>query len=422
MDKNFSLHHRRFILRFITVLMVCLILTPSFAEERKLRGWNEEEGYQYVQFGWYPYETDGVDQPILWRILSVSGETAYVQSAEVIDAFKGTRYTTSTQALKIFRKFLFTQAERDALLSSTVLSLSDLRNPDYGFSTDSFNCEERSLPGTPYALSKGVAEEIPNVCYWVGSGRESYYVNPDGAILPVTRAMTLGAVPVLRVDFSVLILDGGTGTQDDPFTSSLSERCMALESTWLDLNLDGDEHALPNPARKAIPVYSGPGREYFSLEGSFITKHKVSVLPLAYDGDWLMIEYTAGSIYDLYPIDSGSHQFTYKKVGYISLSDFPSESWLRRREREGLQELSAAREKGSIAENCFVYDSLTMTGDPIYSLSEGTFIWFLGYEVIREEPVAYIEVEAYNTLMRGFVSLDAVELEDYDMEMLRRIF
>ena len=420
MDKIRVGIRRGMCLCLMIALVLCLIGVSSVAEEIKLRGWNEEEGYQYVQFGWYPYETDGADQPILWRILSVSGKTAYVQSVEAIDAYKGTRYTTLTQMFEVLRKFLFTRAERDALMSSAVLSLSDLRNPNYGFITEKSNCDERCLEGTPYAMSKGLAAEIPNVCYWTGSGRESYYVNPAGAILPVSRPMTLGVAPVLRFNFNVLKLDGGSGTEDDPFTSSMSERCMALENTQLNLNL-GDMILLNNPARKAIPVYSGPGREYFQFEGSFITKHNVKILPVAHDGDWLMIEYTAGGTYDLYPTDSASHKFARRKIGYISLSDAPG-TISKSKLKWDVPQLPTTMYKGVIGETCSMYDSIDMMGDPIYSLSEGTPIRYIGYELIAGDPVAYIEADVYDTLVRGFVTLDAVEVEDYDMELLRQIF
>ena len=40
-----------------------------------LRGWHESAGYQYVIMGYYPYEADGTEAPVLWQVLDVDADS-----------------------------------------------------------------------------------------------------------------------------------------------------------------------------------------------------------------------------------------------------------------------------------------------------------------------------------------------------------
>jgi len=71
--------------------MICLALLgsllPAFAgAEDGLRGYEKENGYVYLTLGEYPQRADGTVEPILWRVLSVDGEKAYLLSEYILFA------------------------------------------------------------------------------------------------------------------------------------------------------------------------------------------------------------------------------------------------------------------------------------------------------------------------------------------------
>ena len=47
-----------------------------------LRGYSKKEGYVYVSLGAYPTDGDGTVRPILWRVLSTDGISAYLLSVQ----------------------------------------------------------------------------------------------------------------------------------------------------------------------------------------------------------------------------------------------------------------------------------------------------------------------------------------------------
>ncbi|MDO4483503.1 MAG: hypothetical protein Q4C54_03425 [Clostridia bacterium] len=382
-----------------------LIISVCSAETIDLKGWDKENGYQYVRFGSYAYETDGEEFPVTWRVLSVNGTTAYVQSAEIIDVCKATKYSNETTVYKMLNKFLFTRAERDALLTGSMLSMADLENEVYGFRKGIMNDDTRIMTATPYAMSKGIKNENSNVSYWTNDGHTSCYVNPNGAILPVTRTMMLGIAPVLRINTEILKFDQGSGTRENPYFSSLSERCITLENSRMYLNLK-QHMTISNPLRETITVYSGPGREYFVFDGSKISLHRVSVNVMAHDGRWLMIEFLN---------DAG-----YRQIGYIAVEDI--HNTLGKKFFDKLPVISKKMYSGITRDMCVLYDSIAMQGDAIYVMDEGQPIKYIGYEIIEGKPMVYIETQAYNKPVRGFVELEKIELDDYDLNLLQQIF
>ena len=51
-----------------------------------LRGYSKKEGYVYVSLGAYPTDGDGTVRPILWRVLSTDGISAYLLSEYILEA------------------------------------------------------------------------------------------------------------------------------------------------------------------------------------------------------------------------------------------------------------------------------------------------------------------------------------------------
>ena len=55
---------------FMLVLVMMLGACAAAQEPFSLRGYDQKEGYQYVQLGEFPQDADGTVRPILWRVLS----------------------------------------------------------------------------------------------------------------------------------------------------------------------------------------------------------------------------------------------------------------------------------------------------------------------------------------------------------------
>ncbi|MBQ8161741.1 MAG: hypothetical protein IJ083_13480 [Clostridia bacterium] len=74
---------RRLLAAFMTLMF--LFLTASAIADAPVRGWDKDEGYQYVLAGSYPYEKDGTEAPVLWRVLEVKDGKALMITEYTID-------------------------------------------------------------------------------------------------------------------------------------------------------------------------------------------------------------------------------------------------------------------------------------------------------------------------------------------------
>ena len=74
--------------RIASLLLAALLLltTGLAAGESALRGYNKEDGYVYLRLGQYPQTEDGGIEPILWRVLTVDDEKAYLLSEYILFA------------------------------------------------------------------------------------------------------------------------------------------------------------------------------------------------------------------------------------------------------------------------------------------------------------------------------------------------
>ena len=76
--------------RRAALLLACFFLFPASSpaagmDDCGLRGWQPENGYQYVILGFYPYEADGTRAPVLWQVLDVEDGQALLYTTYVIE-------------------------------------------------------------------------------------------------------------------------------------------------------------------------------------------------------------------------------------------------------------------------------------------------------------------------------------------------
>ena len=235
----------------ILLLMLCLL--PMTAQgETTLRGWVKGQGYQYVLLGDYPYEKDGTEAPVLWRILEVQDDQALLLTEYVIDVSQVIFETDPVVIEKKTYRHINSYAEsdlyvhlnttgldtllgddpiRDALIEEPgggklfILNTMQFLNPDYGFSATRWN-EQRSrwAGGTPYALGRGLyAQNSQQSTYWVADiksadGYMMQLVGYNGHLSYGGYTRTnVGLRLSVRLDLTQLDVIGGDGTREAPF-------------------------------------------------------------------------------------------------------------------------------------------------------------------------------------------------------------
>lgn len=247
------------LLRTLSIfLLLCLLLSSAAAEAPTLRGYDQSQGYVYLNLGTFPQTADGQVQPILWRVLTVEDGQAYILSEYVLEArcihsdyyayahkptdkkypgFDGDfSQTEMSQYLNgDFAQNNFTQeelalvAQDETLGQFYLVTAADLKNKDYGFGTD----QSRKAWGTEYAKANGL------FVYSVSRGKHSPYWTRDQSTSDARHARcikaagNLGRINVITVDEGMrpacklnlenLTITGGQGTMEEPYTVSLQE-------------------------------------------------------------------------------------------------------------------------------------------------------------------------------------------------------
>ncbi len=115
--------------RAVALALLAVLCAGAASAEGALRGYSKDEGYVYVHLGRYPQTEVGDIRPILWRVLSVDGEKAFLLSEYVL--FARAMHTS----LKDYRDVLkgdFAQTELCHYLNTT-------------FSGDAFTEEETEM-------------------------------------------------------------------------------------------------------------------------------------------------------------------------------------------------------------------------------------------------------------------------------------
>lgn len=249
----------------VFLLMLCLL--PVTAQgETNLRGYVKGQGYQYVLFGDYPYEKDGTEAPVLWRILEVQDGQMLLLTEYVIDVSQVIFETDPVVIEKKTYRRISSYAESDlyvhlnttvldALLGDDplrnalieepgggklfILNMMQFLNPDYGFSATRWNeRKSRWAGGTPYAIERGLfAQNNQQSTYWVAEVK-----SPDGYMMQLvgynghlsyggyTRT-NVGLRLSVRLDLTRLAVAEGDGTKDAPFVFTYVEPADTPEPT-----------------------------------------------------------------------------------------------------------------------------------------------------------------------------------------------
>lgn len=200
------------------------------------QGWNGRN-YQYVFFGEYPQE-DSDPQPILWRVLSVENDTAFLLSEYALDARPFDNRNPSNWTGSPLRKWLnnsfaytaFETAEVTGALVEddkgdkvSLLRISDVVRQEFGFSS-SYDAEDRNriASGTEYAVSNGLLVYSEQRCSYFTRSHSGetivYQIRADGSrgYAKCTRD-NVGIRPVIRINVNHTVIISGDGTQLNPY-------------------------------------------------------------------------------------------------------------------------------------------------------------------------------------------------------------
>ena len=263
----------RKLLRFVCILLTIMCLTPVYADETGdnislLRGWNKQDGYEYLTLGTFPQTKEGAELPILWRVLTVEGDKALILSEYVLEArplhsdykeyankptnkknpgFNGD-YTQTDMAQYLGGEFTanFAESELAALAEDETLGMffllsgDDLKNAKYGFTSN----ESRKAWGTDYAKENGL------FVYGSHRGNHSPYWTRTQSTTNIQAARCIkskgeigyinvitedeGVRPACWLDLTKIVIPTGTGTKDAPYgldyASAFNEEVWALEN------------------------------------------------------------------------------------------------------------------------------------------------------------------------------------------------
>ncbi len=243
---------KKMLLALLALLM--LLLPLSAPAETALRGYEKGKGYQYVLLGEYPYEKDGAEAPVLWRVLGIEDGTALMLTEYIIDTqqaiFETDQKVIENRTYRRISQYeesdlcpwldtemvsrLFGDADiTGALIPENggrvfILTSEQFLTTDYGFSANMWNEQKsRQAVGTPYCIKQRnlyVDRSINKSPYWAATIKdpEDYKLQligynghlSWGAYTRVNVGLRLS----VRLDLSRVAISGGSGAKDDPFT------------------------------------------------------------------------------------------------------------------------------------------------------------------------------------------------------------
>ncbi len=234
---------RRLMTRLFALLTALLVTVGAACAEEAIRGYEKGQGYVYLTMGEYPQTAEGEVQPILWRVLSVEDDRAYLVSEYILlahrihpDDKEWIAFGADLRQTEIWAymngEFLsgsFTEEEQGYLVDTEdfgrifLLSREDLNNKALGFGTKA----SRKAWGTPYALNNGLFKYShkhgKHSPYWPRS--QSTKVAYGGVCtkaegnLGYIRVVVAdeGCRPACYLDLSKARVAGGDGTKEAPF-------------------------------------------------------------------------------------------------------------------------------------------------------------------------------------------------------------
>lgn len=247
------------------------VFSACACADSALRGYSKESSYQYILFGAFPQTSaESSGEPILWRVLSVSDDEAYLLSEYILfnnrihpddNAYKTsggafnqteiyallngpferivisaeeeaklrekTYYGYAYDAEMSFYDQAFTQAEKALILKDEQLgfiflpSADDLENADYGFGSD----KARKACGTEFAMSEGLFRYSNGSSpYWTRSESIDFAYGTrctkEHGNVGYIRCVVMneGIRPALCLNMQGLEWTGGDGTMENPYT------------------------------------------------------------------------------------------------------------------------------------------------------------------------------------------------------------
>ncbi len=234
------------------LLVLALLCAAAAAEDAApaLRGYDKTDGYVYLRLGSYPQTAEGGIEPILWRVLTVDEEKAYLCSEYVLFA------RPMHPSLKEYRDVLkgdFAQTELCHYLNTTfaadafteddlamllpcgdygkvfLLDAADMENKDIGMGKETNIKKTPGLRawGTEYAKANGLyvfqqkyGRHSP---YWARNQsttdpRHARCTKDGGQLGHIEVARdNEGVRPALYLAQGSYAITGGAGTMDDPY-------------------------------------------------------------------------------------------------------------------------------------------------------------------------------------------------------------
>ncbi|MBQ8653440.1 MAG: hypothetical protein IJ507_00750 [Clostridia bacterium] len=234
---------KRLIAALLAVMLLCLS-GAALGDEPQLRGYDKKAGYVYLTMGEYPQTKEGEIKPILWRVLSVENDRAYIVSEYILLAHRihpdDNEWIANNADLKTteiwdymnndFLPNCFTEEEQGLVVDTEelgkmfLLSREDLKNKELGFGTN----KSRKAWGTEYALANGLFKYShrhgKHSPYWTRS--QSTTAKYGGVCtkaegnLGYIRVVVAdeGCRPACYLDLTRLTITGGEGTMENPYT------------------------------------------------------------------------------------------------------------------------------------------------------------------------------------------------------------
>ena len=278
--------------RSLTMGMLILLLLGTFTcASGEIRGYEKGRGYDYVTLGAYPYEADGTEKPVLWRVLSAKDGQALLLTEYIIDT-KQIIFETNAKVIEkhTFRRIsAYSESDLYAWLNTegldTLMGDDPLRNAlmeepdlgklfplpqeeymnvDNGFEHGQWGEEINAYPRrqgtcTPYAAAQGLYTDYRNQKspYWCVAIKDKTdykfgLVGYNGHISwgAYTNTKVGGLRLAVRLDLSVLTIASGTGIKDDPYVL----RFTGAEPTAEPATPKPEQAAEPEPETTAEPL------------------------------------------------------------------------------------------------------------------------------------------------------------------------
>ena len=238
--------------RLLTALCALVLMASSFgalAEGEALRGYDRNLGYIYVTLGSYPQTKEGEVRPILWRVLTVDDEKAYLCSEYIL--FARELHSSLTEYKKIGSDFgktelcaylngefagqAFSPEELDMLLPCEtfgrvfLLDGADLKNRDIGMGENTKIKQSAGLRawGTEWAVENGLFVYLKKYGshspYWIRNQsttdkRHGRCTKANGVLGHIESGRdNEGVRPAVYLRADAFVIGGGTGTMEDPY-------------------------------------------------------------------------------------------------------------------------------------------------------------------------------------------------------------